>query len=65
MSAWRVATPKEEFWLTVFENRVLREVREHRKQEATGEWREMHNVQLRDVCDCTTVRLYGFTRVRL
>jgi hypothetical protein len=39
-------TLKEEFRLTVFENRVLRRVSGPRRDEVTGEWRKLHNMEL-------------------
>ena len=32
----------------MFENRVLRRVFGHKKDEVTGEWRKLHNEELRD-----------------
>jgi hypothetical protein len=33
----------------VFENRVLRRIFELRRNEVTGEWRKLHNKELRDL----------------
>jgi hypothetical protein len=33
----------------VFENRVLRTIFEPKKDEVTGEWRKLHNEELRDL----------------
>jgi hypothetical protein len=33
----------------VFENRVLRSLFEPKRDEVTGEWRKLHNEELRDV----------------
>jgi hypothetical protein len=33
-------------WLRVFENRVLRRIFGPRREEATGEWRRLHNEEL-------------------
>jgi hypothetical protein len=33
----------------VFENRVLRRIFGPKRDEVTGEWRELHNEELRDV----------------
>jgi hypothetical protein len=33
----------------VFENRVLRRIRGPKKGEVTGEWRKLHNEELRDL----------------
>jgi hypothetical protein len=39
-------TLREEHRLRVFENRVLRRIFEPKRDEATGEWRKMHNEEL-------------------
>ena len=36
-------------WLRVFENRVLRRVFGPKRDEVTGEWRKLHNVELSDL----------------
>ena len=36
-------------WLRVFENRVLRRVFGHKKDEVTGECRKLHNEELKDL----------------
>ena len=41
-------TLREERTLRVFENRVLRRVFGSKKDEVTGEWRKLHNEELRD-----------------
>ena len=33
----------------MFENRVLRRVFGHKRDEVTGEWRKLHNEELRDL----------------
>jgi hypothetical protein len=40
---------REEHRLTVFENRVLRRVFGPRRDEVKGEWRKLHNKELRDL----------------
>jgi len=40
---------REEHGLRVFENRVLRERFETKKDEVTGEWRKVHNEELNDL----------------
>jgi len=40
---------REESRLRVFENRVLRRVFGPKKDEVTGEWRKLHNEELRDL----------------
>jgi len=42
-------TLREERRLRVFENRVLRRVFRPRRDEVTGEWRKLHNEELRDL----------------
>jgi hypothetical protein len=40
---------KEEHRLRVFENRVLRRIFGPKRDEVTGEWRKLHNKELRDL----------------
>jgi hypothetical protein len=40
---------REEQRLRVFENRVLRRIFGHKNDEATGEWRRLHNEELNDL----------------
>jgi len=40
---------REERRLRVFENRVLRRVFGSQREEVTGEWRKLHNEELRDL----------------
>jgi hypothetical protein len=42
-------TLKEEHRLRVFENRVLRRIFGLKRDEVTGEWRKLHNEELRDL----------------
>jgi len=44
-----VLTLREERRLRVFENRVLRRVFVPKRDEVTGEWRKLHNEELRDL----------------
>jgi hypothetical protein len=46
---WSSLTWREERWLKVFENRVLRRVLGLRSDEVTGEWRKLHNEELNDL----------------
>jgi hypothetical protein len=39
----------EQHRLKVFENRVLRRIFEPKRDEVTGEWRKLHNEELRDL----------------
>jgi len=40
---------KEEGWLKVFENRMLRRIFEPKRYQITGEWRKLHNEELNDM----------------
>jgi hypothetical protein len=40
---------REEHRLRVFENRVLRRIFGPKKDEMTGEWKKLHNEELRDL----------------
>jgi hypothetical protein len=42
-------TLREEHRLRVFENRVLRRLFGPKRDEVTGEWRKLHNEELRDL----------------
>jgi hypothetical protein len=42
-------TLKEEHRLRAFENRVLRRIFGPKRYEVTGEWRKLHNEELRDL----------------
>jgi hypothetical protein len=42
-------TLREEHWLRVFENRVLRRIFGPKRDEVTGEWRRLHNEELYDL----------------
>jgi hypothetical protein len=41
---------REEHRLRVFENRVLRNIFEPKRDEVTGEWRRWHSEEPHDVC---------------
>jgi len=43
-------TLREERWLGVFENWVLRRIFGPRRDSVTGEWRKLHNEDLNDMC---------------
>ena len=40
---------RDERRLRVFENRALRRIFGHKREEVTGEWRKLHNEELNDV----------------
>jgi hypothetical protein len=42
-------TSREEHWLRVFQNRVLRKILGPKRGEVTGEWRKLHNEELNDL----------------
>jgi hypothetical protein len=42
-------TLREEHKLRVFENRIMRRIYALRRDEATGEWRQLHNEELHDL----------------
>ena len=49
---------REERWLRVFENRVLRKIFGPKRDEVTGEWRELHNEDLTDLyCSPNIIRV--------
>jgi hypothetical protein len=48
-------TLREEHGLRVFENRVLRRIFGPKKDEVTGEWRKLHNEELRDLYSSTSI----------
>jgi hypothetical protein len=40
---------KEEHWPRLIENRVLKRIFGLKRDEVTGEWRKLHNEELRDL----------------
>ena len=58
-------TLREELRLRVFENRVLRRVFGPKRDEATGEWRKLHNEELNDLYSVASiVRVVKSRRMR-
>ena len=58
-------TSREERTLRVFENRVLRRIFGPKRDEMKGEWRKLHNEELRDVyCSPSIVRVIKSRRMR-
>jgi hypothetical protein len=50
----------------VFENRVLRRIFGPKKNEVTGEWRKLHNEELRDLYSSPSkIRMIKTRRIRL
>jgi hypothetical protein len=48
-------TLREEHRLRVFENRVLRRIFGSKRDEVTGEWRKLHNEELRDLYSSSSI----------
>ena len=58
-------TLREERWLRVFENRVLRRVFGPKRDEVTGEWRKLYNDELRNLYSLPSiVRVVKSRRMR-
>jgi hypothetical protein len=58
-------TLREEHRLKVFDNRVLRKIFGPKKDEVTGDWRELHNEKLHDLlftryCFSGLLRIVGW-----
>jgi hypothetical protein len=48
-------TLREEHRLRVFQNRVLRRIFAPKREEVTGGWRELHNVELHNFCSSPSI----------
>jgi hypothetical protein len=58
-------TLREEHRLRVFENRVLRRIFGTKGDEVTGEWRKLHNEELRDMYSSPSIiRIIKLRRMR-
>jgi hypothetical protein len=58
-------TLREEHRLRLFENRVLRRTFEPKRDEMTGEWRKLHNKELRDLYSSPSIiRIIKLWRMR-
>jgi hypothetical protein len=59
-------TLREEHRLRVFENRVLRRIFGPKRDEVTGEWRKLHNEEIRDLYSSPSIiRIIKARRMRL
>jgi hypothetical protein len=58
-------TLRQEHRLRVFENRVLRRIFGAKRDEVTGEWRKLHNEELRDLYSSPSIsRIIKSRRMR-
>jgi hypothetical protein len=62
----RSLTLREEYRLRVFESRVLRRIFGPKKEEVTGEWRKLYNVELYNLYSSPSIiRMIKYRRIRL
>jgi hypothetical protein len=60
-----VSDIREEYRLRVFENRVLRKIFGLKRDDVTGEWRKLHNEELRDLYSSPSIiRIIKSRRMR-
>jgi hypothetical protein len=60
-----ISDTKEEHRLRVFENRVLRRIFKRKRDEVMGEWRKLHNKELRDLYSSPSIiRIIKSRRMR-
>jgi hypothetical protein len=58
-------TLREEYRLRVFENRVLKRIFGPKRDKVTGEWRKLHNEELRDLYSSPSIiRIIQSRRIR-
>ena len=59
---WGATTLREEHWLRVSENSVVRKIFAPKRDEVTGEWRRLHNEELYDVYSSPNTMALGPTQ---
>jgi hypothetical protein len=55
---------REEHWLRMSENRVLKRIFGPKRDEVTGEWRKLHNEELNDLYSSNIIWLNKSWRMR-